>query len=247
MSDTQPGSAAVGNADLSVQGGGESASHQNDQGQDHGHDGAGGKVDTTDRSQRSDRGIPSSAYKELKELRRRDKEWERRVADLESRFQAFSRPPGSEQNADIWTDPDKWFETKASGFQKEWELKQSKREAYKFIQSQEGLTSEDEEEIAELMERTGLVSLVEVNPKMAAEIAIERWQKLKGVTAANGNGGSVDPNLRKARAAAVVGSAAPGGRRMFTRTEIDEIARNPIEWAKRRDEIMAALNEGRIK
>jgi len=214
--------------------------------------GAGSQVEGTEGAG-GERGIPRGAYEELKSLRqfkRQARDYERRIADLESRIAAGNRPDAAPQKPDLWTDPDGFVDSKVASAVGDAitraELKRQGQAAYQYIRSQEGITADAEEEIADIMRETGLDALVMRNPQKAAELAIREWRERNGLPPKPGVPDN-ETDLARKRAQGVAGAAAAGGKKVWTVAEVSEIAKNPEQYAKHRDEILAAQTEGRIR
>jgi hypothetical protein len=207
-----------------------------------------GAVEIPQEGKQPERGIPTGAYRELKGLRQRTREQERRIAELETRLTQHS-PASNGKEVDpksIWDDPERYVETKFQTLQQRAEIARGKQDAYKFIQSQDDVrTEEDEDEIAELMEESGLVAALDRNPKRAVEIALMLWRQSKGINPAADAAKNLQ--LTKNQAKAVVGAPAAGGKKLYSRAEIDQLSSNPEKWAEVREDVMLAQKEGRIR
>ena len=239
MSDGEQGTAVEQPGAPATQGGDGTAPSQEQGGE--------GAVETPQEGRPTDRGIPQGAYRELKSLRQRDRENQRRIAELEARLQGAPASNGKEADPkSIWEDPDKYVEAKFQTLAQKQEIARQKTEAYKWIQSQEDVrTEEDQDEIAELLQETGLVASLDVNPKRTMEIALMLWRQSKGI-----NPESVAAkNLQhtKNQAKAVVGAPAAGGKKIYTQADITRLSNNPEEWAKVREDVLLAQQEGRIR
>lgn len=129
----------------------------------------------------------------------------------------------------------------------EWQSETS--EATKFIQTQKGITPEDEEDIAELVRSTP--EMQNLRPLQRAKYALYLWREQRGIT---------DKSEAKARSATVIGAGGTqSGPKTWTESEMEaEISKlppDPKSWTdeqkKRFDfldnEFKRAFNEGRVK
>jgi hypothetical protein len=208
--------------------------------------GEAGNVETPQEGRQPERGIPPSAYRELKGLRQRVREYERRFAELESRMQQPTAANAQDGPKSIWDDPDAYLESKFQTLQQQSRIRAQQDEAYKFIQSQDDVrTVEDEDEIAEVMRDNGLTVMLSHAPTKAVEIALKLWRESKGINP--GAEAAKNLALTKNQAKAVVGAPAAGGKKIWTQAEIAQLSSDPVKWGEVRDEIVAAQKEGRIR
>ena len=129
----------------------------------------------------------------------------------------------------------------------EWRSETS--EATKFIQTQKGITLEDQEDIAEIVRNSP--EMQNMRPLQRAKYAMYLWQQDRGIT---------DKSAVKARAATVVGAGgAQNGPKNWTESEMEREINNlppdPKSWnadqQKRFEyldaEFKRAYSEGRVK
>jgi len=129
------------------------------------------------------------------------------------------------------------------------EWRQETTEATKFIKTQRGLTDDDEQDIAEIVQSTP--AMKNMRPMERAEYALFLWQKQKGIT---------DKSVLKAKAAPVIGAPPSlNGQRVWTEAEIikevGKFPNDPRTWTddmKKQSEaldreIRSAYREGRVK
>jgi hypothetical protein len=210
--------------------------------------GAGGSVEPSEEG-RAPNQLPKWAYNIVRENRT----FKRDLAELRERLAAQPRieAKGGEPQTDVWTDPDKWADAKvAKAVQAEIqraEIKRQKSDALQYIRSQDDVTPENEDEIAEIMEREGYTVLLEKNPKKAVDLALRDWREANGLTAPVADSAE-KRKLAKAQARGVAGTSAGGqGQTKWSEAEIIDIAKDPERWAKEGPAIMAYLKskEGR--
>lgn len=240
MSDSEQGTAVETQPVAPAEQGGEGTAPSQQQ------SGEAGNVETPQEGRQPERGIPPGAYRELKSLRQENREYQRRLAEIEQRLQQQQAPAsnGQESPKSIWDDPDAYLESKFMTLQQRARLQSQTDEAYKFIQSQDDVRSvEDEDEIAGIMRENGLTVLLSHDPMKAIKLALKLWRDEKGI---NPNA-SKDLALTKNQAKAVVGAPAAGGKKVWTQAEIAQLSQDPVKWGEVRDDIVAAQKEGRIR
>jgi hypothetical protein len=205
--------------------------------------GAGGAVDSPEEGRASNQ-LPKWAYNIVRENRT----FKRDLAELRERLAAQPRqaePGGNPDQTDVWTDPDKWADAKVAKavtaeIQRA-EIKRQKSDALQYIRSQNDVTPENEDEIAEIMEREGYTVLLDKNPKKAVDLALRDWREANGLTAPAAEA-SEKRGLAKQQARGVSGTSASGaGQKKWGEAEIVEIAKDPERWAKDGPAIMAYL------
>ncbi len=212
--------------------------------------GAGGAVESPEEG-RAPNQLPKWAYNIVRENRT----FKRDLAELRERLAAQPRQAETGERAgqtDVWTDPDKWADAKvakavSAEIQKA-EIRRQKSDALQYIRSQNDVTPENEDEIAEIMEREGYTALLDKNAKKAVDLALRDWREANGLTAPAAESAQ-KRGLNKQQARGVSGTSASGaGQKKWSETEIVEIAKNPEQWAKDGPAIMAFLKskeEGR--
>lgn len=201
---------------------------------------------------------------ERREARVRETEFLRQIQELRQAMEQANAPkPGvSERNpADFWQDPEGRlerlmedrlgrleeglagrFEQSREAREQEQVLNQERSEAVEFIRSQKGYSSDDDEDLIDIINEQGLQTL---SPKQAAKAAWAIFQQDRGVG---------DRSLAKARATGVVGQP-PGvgfGRKVWSKAEydqtIDALERNPKGLTKELEaELLSAAREGRVR
>jgi len=220
-----------------------------------------GKVDPVRRQEQiNDETVPQWKYNRL--YRRQKKTEEtleasmKQIAEYKTTLEEFrARPVQTSQdpNQDYFANPadatarivaaemDKRFQK----FENRFDAKQrsdtherSVNEALDYVRSQKDVTSQKElMEIADVMDEYGLDGLARTDPIGAAEKALKNWRQEKGIT---------NNSLKKRQAVSVKGTPAMQSSG-WTLEKINKLAKdNPDEYAKREDEIMAALNSGRV-
>lgn len=206
----------------------------------------------------------------IKELRDRLRERDSQIRAFEDRLSKFeqrvaSREQNQKPQRNFFETPNEFLDEKLNAFgqqllekiqmtesqkQEAQQWEQEKSEAIKFIQSQKGITKDDEEEIADLIRDTP--SLQQLRPMDKVRFAYLLWKEQKGIT---------DKSSLKSRAAGFVGAPpnAGGGPRVWTEAEIEaELAKFPKDFSKwtkeesqRFDRLQADLRtasrEGRVK
>lgn len=245
MLDEQPAGTAVENVAPPAPGGEGSAPSQTDASTP--ANGGAGSVETPEES-KTNSGLPKWAYgheRQLREMKRTLAALNERLAQPDSRAAKTPDQNGATPN-DVWTDPDAWAERKFQTLQEKAEVRQKKFEALKYLRSQEDVTPDNEDEIATVLEETGLIAMMDRNPKKAIEIALDEWRKARGITAPADR---PDPKaqLAKDRARGFAGAAASGGSKVWSKAEIDAIAADPDQWQKHSKDIMAAIDAGRVR
>lgn len=204
--------------------------------------GAGGQVEPSEEG-RAPNQLPKWAYNIVRENRT----FKRDLAELRERLAAQPRPDakGGESKPDVWTDPDKWADAKINqsvdaAIQRA-EIRRQKADALQYIRSQDDVTPENEDEIAEIMEREGYTVLLDKNPKKAVDLALRDWREANGLTAPAAEDAE-KRRLAKQQARGVSGTSASGaGPKKWSEAEIIEIAKDPERWSKEGPAIMAYL------
>lgn len=213
----------------------------------------------------------------IRELRSKLREqrsyWESEIGGLRQQMEELKNglQSGRSENKPsktFWEDPEGVLESKMTGHLSELEKRIIQRleqkqsmdqetsewrsetsEATKFIQTQKGITPEDEEDIAELVRSTP--EMQNLRPLQRAKYALYLWREQRGIT---------DKSEAKARSATVIGAGGTqSGPKTWTESEMEaEISKlppDPKSWTdeqkKRFDfldnEFKRAFNEGRVK
>lgn len=205
--------------------------------------GAGTQVESTEEG-RAPNQLPKWAYNMVRENRT----FKRELAELRERIAATPRGGDGEEKpdqVDVWKDPEKWADAKvAKAVQAEIqkaEIRRQKSDALQYIRSQNDVTPENEDEIAEIMEREGYTSLLDKNPKKAVDLALRDWREANGIQPPE-KVSAEKRNLTRQQARGVSGASASGaGAKKWSESEIVEIAKDPERWAKDGPAIMAYL------
>lgn len=184
------------------------------------------------------------------------KKQEEKMANLEGMLSKFSNPsevskpePQPVTQEDLWSNPDPYIdnriEQKLNKRLAEQHLDQAKEKANEYITSQEDVkTPEDINEIQTLVEQHKINLLIGlVDPIKLADLALGYWRNSRGVVARK-NGSS--NSSAKMQAGGAQGGAAPSGKKIWSRAEI-EAADTPAKWDKVKDDVFAAQQEGRIR
>lgn len=219
-----------------------------------------------------------SVWDTIKQLRQEKREqrqhWEKEVGGLKTQLEDLNRrfqagPQEKKPSKTFWEAPeevmDERFDSKLTAMERrllerldaresqsqqtsEW--KQETSEATKFIQTQKGITPEDEEDIAEFVRSTP--EMAAMRPLQRAKYALFLWKEERGIG---------DRSAAKARAAVVVGAGGNStpGLKTWTESEmtaeIEKLPPDPKNWSddqkKRFDfldtEFKRAAAEGRVK
>ena len=129
------------------------------------------------------------------------------------------------------------------------EWRQETSEATKFIETQKGLTPEDQDDIAEIVRSTP--EMQNMTPMQRAKYALFIWKEERGIR---------DTSVARARAGTIQGTGtASGGKKEWTKSEIEakinEFPIDPARWTPKQTEEYNALEtewklafkEGRVK
>lgn len=208
--------------------------------------GAGTQVEGAEES-RNRGGLPKWAYnheRQLREVMRTLRSIQERSSQTDSRSQTNANGADSKQT-DVWTDPDKWADAKIEKSVQaqihKAEIQRQKTDALQYIRSQNDVTPDNEDEIAEIMENEGYVVLLDKNPKKAVDLALRDWREKNGIKPASAEA-SEKRGLAKQQAKGVSGTSASGaGQKKWSQSEIVEIAQDPDRWAKEGPAIMTYL------
>jgi hypothetical protein len=222
--------------------------------------------------EQSGRRKPWSMQDTVKELRAERRELRSNLQEMQSQLQelreareaANRRPSGQVEKtpADFWADPEsriraiqeerlsameermvqRFQQTREQEYQQQ-AIQREVAQGIEFIQSQKSYSTDDDEDIAEIVETHGLRNLPPMNRAQAAWAIL---QQSRGVS---------DRSVAKQRASGVQGQA-PGqgfGRKTWSKSEfdnaIDLVSKNPND-PKHNDlikELEAAHKEGRVK
>lgn len=232
----------------------------------------GGQVDSQPSRQRGPTKLDT--IRELRaERREREQRYQSEMGDLKTQLQEMkamlqSRDGNKKPSKTFWEAPEEVLDERINGHLSEFEKRllgqlnttkqadqeatqweQEKFKAAEFIQSQKGITPEDQEDITELIRSTP--AMLQMRPQERAEYGLFLWQKQKGIG---------DRTALKQKASTVVGAPSAGGEKVWTEADItravDEFNKTPMDkWSPDQiqkfdafeREIREAQRQGRVK
>lgn len=118
--------------------------------------------------------------------------------------------------------------------------------ANEYVYSQGDITEDDYPEIQKIAENNGLYPVLAKNPELFGKMAVSLWREARGLPSPD----SAKRTSAKMQAGGVGGTTtdpAAGGKRVWTRKEIDEVSRDINAWRKHEVDILAAYKDGRIR
>jgi len=139
--------------------------------------------------------------------------------------------------SDIWTDPNYVKNEVRKEFQT-YKFQKEREDAEEYILSQEDIDPDkDYAELQKVIKERSLDILAAYDPWAAAELTLEVFRARKGISKPS-----------KLQAMGVQGSPAiANGKKIWTRAEIERVSANSADFEKYGNDIMAALEEGRVK
>lgn len=208
------------------------------QGEDGGAGASGGQVESpsnVDASQQGRRGNPEFARMRVENRRLRQE-----IESIKTQFQGMNGGGPTSGKKSFWEDPEGVLKEHAdktrSEMRQEIGAQSAKRDAYNWFLSQDGVTPDVEDSVADLIESDpDLMELLNKKPLVALKYAFAEVA---------GTRRSSSPS-KKAQAVSVKGSPAGvgAGKSPLTMGEVRRIAKNPAEFQKRKSEIMAFVNK----
>jgi hypothetical protein len=201
---------------------------------------------------KSDRNQANAMFRMLKRIEQRQNEFESKFAQPKQEAQPVPSQSSIAQDDSFWSDPDKVVQMRsreqAQLVIQEYEAAKHREEANLYVQSQDDIKTEaDLEAIKEVLHKSGLAHAVKagvVSPMDAATRALKEWREGRSVQSEV----SVQKTAAKIQAGGVQGNFTPG-KKVWSKAEIDALSdpRDPAKWLKNRDDVEAAIREGRIK
>lgn len=213
-------------------------------------EGSGSKPEESNQNGRGKGPDPYYANKRVTEsLKKEVKELRSLVSDfIQSQKQpanqnGTSAPNSQSVQTDIWTDPDKWVDSKINStvesHLKQFKHEKDREDAEQYVLSQDFIDPEADVDYLQEMSKThGLDILSKYDPKTAAHVLLKLVKQDRGIG---------DKTVSKAQVRSVQGGpgASNGGKRVYLRREIKTMSLDDYE--KNRKDIEAAYQEGRIK